>query len=184
MAMARQFGRLTQLGYVVRDLDRAMNYWIRTLGVGPFFVVSELVIPEIVYRGKTQPLTMSFAYSHSGGVQIELVAYSEQPSIFKEAIQQGLKGVHHLGYMVDDFAAAIRCAQAGGLEPIQSGTFGGTSFAYYDTGEAEAVAIIELTETSPAKLQRFETVRDAAENWDGLDPIRVTAPAKLGLRGK
>ena len=31
------FGEIRQLGYVVPDIEAAMDYWSRVLGVGPFF---------------------------------------------------------------------------------------------------------------------------------------------------
>ena len=35
--MSRHFGAIRQLGYVVPDIEAAMDYWSRTLGVGPWF---------------------------------------------------------------------------------------------------------------------------------------------------
>lgn len=180
---AGQFGRLTQLGYVVLDLEKAIRHWTEIMGVGPFFVLRELIVPEMWYRGNIRPMKMSVAYSHSGGVQIELVEFSEEPSIFKEAVEQSLKGVHHLGFMIDDFQSAVDFAESKGLERLQSGNFAGTSFAYYDTGDTEGVPIVELTEASAARWQRFNLIQEAAESWDGRDPIRIAEPAQLALRG-
>ena len=35
--MSRFFGEMRQLGYVVPDIEAAMDYWSRTLGVGPWY---------------------------------------------------------------------------------------------------------------------------------------------------
>lgn len=35
--MSRHLGAIRQLGYVVPDIEAAMDYWSRTLGVGPWY---------------------------------------------------------------------------------------------------------------------------------------------------
>ena len=35
--MSKFFGEIRQLGYVVNDIEAAMDYWSKTLGVGPWF---------------------------------------------------------------------------------------------------------------------------------------------------
>ena len=35
--MSRFLGEIRQAGYVVDDIEAAMDYWSRVLGVGPFF---------------------------------------------------------------------------------------------------------------------------------------------------
>ncbi len=35
--MSKFFGEIRQLGYVVPDIEAAMDYWSKTLGVGPWF---------------------------------------------------------------------------------------------------------------------------------------------------
>ncbi len=39
--MSRVFSELRQLGYVVRDIEAAMQYWIEVNGVGPFFAIAQ-----------------------------------------------------------------------------------------------------------------------------------------------
>ena len=34
--MSRHFGAIRQLGYVVHDIEAAMDYWSKTLGGGPW----------------------------------------------------------------------------------------------------------------------------------------------------
>ena len=35
--MSRFLGEIRQLGYVVHDIEAAMDYWSSTLGVGPWY---------------------------------------------------------------------------------------------------------------------------------------------------
>ena len=35
--MSRIFGAIRQNGYVVRDIESAMQHWVEAIGVGPWF---------------------------------------------------------------------------------------------------------------------------------------------------
>jgi hypothetical protein len=48
----------------------------------------------------------------------------------------------------------------------------GTRFAYFETSGFPA-PIVEISEMTEATSAMATLVRDAAENWDGGDPIRV-----------
>ena len=49
--MSRVFGPMRQMGFVVRDMDRALKYWTGTLGIGPFFVVRRLPLEHLAELG-------------------------------------------------------------------------------------------------------------------------------------
>ena len=53
--MSRIFGEMRQIAFVVRDLEKALDYWTRTLGVGPFFVMRDVVPDNYRYRGRPVP---------------------------------------------------------------------------------------------------------------------------------
>lgn len=44
--MSRIFGPAWQNGYVVEDLDGAINHWVSVLGVGPFFKAPHLALED------------------------------------------------------------------------------------------------------------------------------------------
>ena len=46
--MSRLFGPLRQMGFVVRDIDRAMRHWIEVCGVGPWFVAEEITARRLL----------------------------------------------------------------------------------------------------------------------------------------
>ena len=50
--MSRFFGEIRQLGYVVPDIEAAMDYWSRALGVGPWFYNPQVPIVNYRYRGE------------------------------------------------------------------------------------------------------------------------------------
>ena len=40
--MSRLFGPLRQMGFVVRDIDKAMRHWIEVCGIGPWYIAEKL----------------------------------------------------------------------------------------------------------------------------------------------
>ena len=49
------FGEIRQLGYVVPDIEAAMDYWSRVLGVGPFFYAPRVPVEKFTYKGEPRP---------------------------------------------------------------------------------------------------------------------------------
>ena len=49
--MSRIFGDIRQNGYVVRDIEAAMQHWTEVLGVGPFFYFEDVPIADFTYKG-------------------------------------------------------------------------------------------------------------------------------------
>ena len=71
--MSRFLGEIRQLGYVVHDIEAAMDYWSRTLGVGPWFYNPKVPIENYRYRGESHQPHNSVALANSGFVQVELI---------------------------------------------------------------------------------------------------------------
>ena len=66
--MSRTFGKIAQIGYVVRDIDDAMDNWVKH-GVGPWFYVDRVQTDYFRYRGVDSDMQMSVALANSGDVQ-------------------------------------------------------------------------------------------------------------------
>ena len=165
-------GNIRQIGYVVPDLDAALADWVR-LGVGPWFVIRGLP-QRVTYRGAPCEVTLSLALANSGDLQIEVITqHDDTPSVFTEFLdaQGPAGGFHQLAYWTEDFEATMAGIEEAGWPVVWSGgEDGGVRFAYAEppTG-ATIIEIMELTEAS-AGMATF--VRQAAEDWDGTDPIR------------
>src|SRR5690606_38970906 len=71
--MSSLFGEIRQLGYVVRDIEAAMAFWSRTLGVGPWYYNPRVPIENYRYRGEAHEPHNSVALANSGFVQVELI---------------------------------------------------------------------------------------------------------------
>ncbi|OBG13635.1 glyoxalase [Mycolicibacterium celeriflavum] len=165
-------GPIRQIGYVVTDIDRAIESWLE-LGVGPWFVMRNLTLAAR-YRGEPCEITQSLALSNSGDMQLELIQqHSEAPSIFTEFLDASGEGFHQFAYWATDFEETMKAVARAGWPVVWSGGEDvGTRFAYVEppSSPAQVIEIMELNEVTSGMAQ---FVRDAAENWDGSEPIRV-----------
>lgn len=167
-------GRVRQNGYVVRDLDAALRHWTVTLGIGPWFTMRHLMLEPSVYRGAAVSTEISIAVANTGDLQIELIeAHGTSPSCYREFLDAGHEGLHHLAWWTDEYDVTLERAEAAGWGIIQSGDLLGTRFCYFDT-ETHPGMIAELMELTDASRWLATHVREAAADWDGAaDPVRT-----------
>jgi methylmalonyl-CoA/ethylmalonyl-CoA epimerase len=125
--------RLGQVGILVKDMDKTIEYYERTLGIGPWAVfVGEPAWCREACGEVT--LTGKIAMAQVGSVQIELIL--EGRSVYADLLGEG-EGLHHLGFFVRDIDRRLSAAKNAGIEVIQHGLLeqmGLTiEYAYLDT---------------------------------------------------
>lgn len=171
--MSRLFGEIRQLGYVVHDIEAAMDHWSRVLGVGPWFYNPRVPIRNFTYRGERHEPHNSVALANSGPLQVELIqTRNDVPSMYRDFLRAGRTGLQHVAYWTEDFDADLARVAAHGLVPVMSGEVGERGrFVYFDT-ELHPGSVIELSEVAGPKGRMFRMIREASEHWDGRDPVR------------
>ena len=171
--MSRFFGEIRQLGYVVPDIEAAMDYWTRELGVGPFFYNPRVPIENYRYKGESYEPHNSVALANSGALQVELIqCRNAVPSMYKDFTDAGHSGLQHVAYWTSDYDADLARLTAEGFKPVMSGEVGTRGrFVYFDTYYHPGT-VIELYEVAGPKGEMFRLIREASEGWDGSDPVR------------
>ncbi|VTU26113.1 hypothetical protein SRS16CHR_03793 [Variovorax sp. SRS16] len=171
--MSRFFGEIRQLGYVVPDIEAAMDYWSRTLGVGPWFYNPKVPIVNYRYRGEEHAPHNSVALANSGFVQVELIqTRNDVPSMYRDFQQAGRTGLQHVAYWTSNYDADLERLLRQGFQPVMSGEVGERGrFVYFDT-EYHPGTVIELSEVAGPKGRMFDLIRQSSEGWDGADPVR------------
>lgn len=172
--MSRHFGAIRQLGYVVPDIEEAMAYWSKTLGVGPWFYNPRVPIVNYRYRGEAYEPHNSVALANSGYVQVELIqTCNDVPSMYRDFQQAGRTGLQHIAYWTSDYDADLARLLKEGFQPVMSGEVGERGrFVYFDT-EYHPGTVIELSEVAGPKGRMFDLIRSESESWDGTtDPVR------------
>ena len=171
--MSQHFGQIRQLGYVVKDIEAAMDYWSKTLGVGPWYYNPKVPIKNYRYRGESYEPHNSVALANSGFVQVELIqCRNDVPSMYRDFLQAGHTGLQHIAYWTDNYDADLARLEKQGFKPVMSGEVGERGrFIYFDT-EYHPGTVIELSEVAGPKGKMFDLIRAASEGWDGSMPVR------------
>jgi len=166
-------GPIRQNAYIVSDLRDGIERWL-SIGIGPWMVLPSFRQVDSEYRGQATAPVVSIAFANSGPLQIELIQQEdESPSIYKEFTDGGGTGFHHVAFWSEDFDATMAAATAAGWPVVHHGTGGGIAkFAYLDARGMPAT-VVEVMELNATTMWMTTMVREAAQGWDGHDPIRT-----------
>ena len=171
--MSRHLGEIRQLGYVVPDIEAAMDHWSRVMGVGPFFYNPRVPIEGYHYGGQAFEVENSVALANSGFVQVELIqTRNDAPSMYRDFMQRGHMGLQHVAYWTRTFDDDLARMLALGFDVQMEGCVGVNGRFVYFAQEAHPGTVIELSEVLGPKGRMFDTIRAASQGWDGSDPVR------------
>lgn len=171
--MSRFLGPIRQLGFVVPDIEAAMQHWSEVMGVGPFFYNPRVPIEEYTFDGQRYEPHNSVALANAGYIQIELIqCRNDVPSCYKEFTDAGHSGLQHTAYWTEDYDRDLAVMQDEGFRVRMSGCVGENGrFAYFDR-ETHPGTCIELSEVKGPKGRMFDMIRAASEGWNGSDGVR------------
>jgi hypothetical protein len=164
-----------QNAWVVDDVEAAMRRWTETLGVGPFFVGDyTALLTDTTYRGKPSPLSMKIAIAQAGPVQIELIEpTTDGPTAYRDTVPAGREAFHHMCTWSHDWDADQAYYESRGCPLVSAGRLAhnGMRFGYFDT-TAQLGCMVELFEWHQAGADGFAGIAEAAQGWDGSEPVR------------
>ena len=110
------FGPVHQLGFVVENLDAAIDFYTPIFGT--FADRQEHRFDNMIFRGRRIAGCMQLAFAHCGGLEIELIEVSEGYTIHSEFLKKHAPGLHHLCFKVPDFEQALQRAAVLGYQPV------------------------------------------------------------------
>ena len=171
MNLIAELGPIRQLAWVPDNFEAGLDYWINTMGVGPFHLIDDVKISNPIFNGAPSEAKIGLALSYWGDMQIELVRqYNGAPSIYETQPYKGTSGLHHVCLFVDDVGHAIKVVEsAGGKIIFSGGTKEGDMF-YAFMGEGHP--LVEVIHLGPNRAASFKRMKQACADWDGSDPIR------------
>ncbi len=167
-----KLGPVRQIGYVVRDIEKAMQEWVQ-LGVGPWFYTEKAPVEDFQYMGSPSDVSMSVALTHSGYIQVELIQQrNDAPSLYLDFLESNGQGLQHVSHWVEDFDEKCKVLLDLGYAVGHSGNIGPNGrFAYFVKDDLQGT-VLEVSEVSGFKGDFFKAIADICMNWDGSDPIR------------
>lgn len=124
---------VSQVGIVVRDIEKTVALYYSTFGIGPFAIVPEVKFEGVILRGSPINAKIKVAFAQSGPLQIELIQPLEGENIYTEFLDTRGEGLHHLGFQVDDFDSMLAEFKSKDIEPVFWLNLGWMAFAYLNT---------------------------------------------------
>lgn len=121
---------LSQVGVVVRDVQRSADLLQTMLGLGPF-TVYEFTPDRQWLRGIPGSITLRQGKVMMGAIELELMQPLAGESLVHEHLEQFGEGLHHLGFNVRDYDAMHAHMETQGFVPLMWAesfvpTYGGT----------------------------------------------------------
>jgi catechol 2,3-dioxygenase-like lactoylglutathione lyase family enzyme len=167
-------GKVRQMGIVVRSVPRAVEFYAKTFGIGPWYR-PKFSSQEHYHEGERPvQFDLDLAIAFAGKIQYEIIEHKGgDRNIYCDHIEKHGEGIHHLGFYVNDFERRLAAYREAGIGVLQAGvlTSGGkgggskTKYAYLDTRAIGGV-IFEIIET------RFLTMDiQMSPFWFGLGAI-------------
>jgi methylmalonyl-CoA/ethylmalonyl-CoA epimerase len=143
---------LTQVGIVVRDIEKSAKAFAAAFGIeAPAWSwTGGFDKAQTQYRGGPSPARAKLAFMRFGSLDIELIEPDENPSTWREFLDERGEGVHHLAIEIEGMKDHVARAGAAGMELLQKGEYPGGRYAYLDaTGDLKVV--MELLENDAKK---------------------------------
>jgi methylmalonyl-CoA/ethylmalonyl-CoA epimerase len=110
-------GALNHIGVVVKDIEKAAEFYAATFGLGPF-TIDTYSLENVSYRGKPASAKMKAAFAFSGDFMIELVEVIEGETPHTEFFNAKGEGVQHLAFPVQDMETSLARLAEQGIVPI------------------------------------------------------------------
>ena len=134
---------VSHVALVVNDIEKAVEYYTSTLGIGPF-QIHEIALEGVLLYGKPVETRLKVASTRSGQVEIELIQPVEGDNPYTEFLISKGEGLHHLAFKVGDLDGIAAEWAKEGIRPFFSQEYPGIAkFAYFNTDKIGGV-IVEL----------------------------------------
>jgi methylmalonyl-CoA/ethylmalonyl-CoA epimerase len=145
-----------QIGVVVADMDKAVDYYSSLFGIGPF-TVYEFRPEKHWYKEKASPLRLILGKAMWGNIELELLQHVEGKALHKEFLETHGEGLQHLGFLVPNYEETFDKLVKAGFAPLMRAetyveTYGGNyKGCYFDTRRVGGV-IFEIAWKSWVKI--------------------------------
>lgn len=128
----------SQIGVVVRDVDRSARHYAALLGIGPF-TIYEFAPQNHWYLEEPSPVKFKMGKAMWGLLELELLQPLEGRSLHAEFLASHGEGLQHLGIHVQDYDGVCHRMRKEGFQPLmRAETFvetyqGHLRACYFDT---------------------------------------------------
>jgi hypothetical protein len=163
--------------YVVEDIETTVSRLVDQLGAGPFFLIENVPLENVLSRGQPAEFVHNSAFGYCGDGAIELI---ETVRLAPARVERGFSAprprIQHVAYVVPSTEVVdLRSAlDERGLTQYLSTWLGQVETTLHDASAALGHDI-EIHADNEGLQGFFGMVRDAADGWDGSEPLRPVA---------
>lgn len=163
---------IVHVGHSVANLERAVDFLVRSFGAGPFFHMPDIRIPQLDDAdGRPVVWEHSAAFGAWGGVVVELQQVDKlEPAGAFGATYERSTGFNHVAYAVDDLGAEDARLQELGFDVLFKAVNGPHHSNLYDAPLLGHT--IEVHQAFPLFFEFHASIVQAAEGWDGSEALR------------
>jgi hypothetical protein len=174
LGFGQRTGQVIQMAYVVEDVHKAIDWWTRNAKAGPWFVLPHFLGEHQFYLGAPSTADVTIAMGFAGHMQIELIQpLDENPSVYRDAINERGYGFHHVGVAFDDAEAELAGFEARGYRmDFRARVPTGGDVLYLKAPDSTAPGYVELIPATAGMDTLFTKYWQASLDWDGRDPTR------------
>ncbi|MFX0039291.1 MAG: VOC family protein [Promethearchaeota archaeon] len=148
------FGKLKidQLGFIYKDIVKQAKIMENIFGFSKF-IFGNPSTSNIQYRGRKSQITRQLAFSRLKSTQIEFIKWINGDCLFKEFLDQGKEGLHHIAFYIENTDYYIKEFEKSGIGVLQAGESFNTRVTYMDTEKVFGF-FVELLEKTGRKKKK------------------------------
>ncbi|MHA1683371.1 MAG: VOC family protein [Promethearchaeota archaeon] len=136
---------ITQIAIVVNDIEKSSQDFADVFGVAKpaWHRTAPVDESHAEYRGKPTAGRAKLAFFKFKNITLERIEPGENPSTWREVLDERGEGIHHIAFNVKEQDDKIAYFESKGMKLVQKGNFEGGCYAYID-GMEKLKMIIEL----------------------------------------
>jgi len=143
---------ICQVGIIVHDIERTARKYCEVFGFEMPQIVETAGYAQskTTYNGQPSEATAKLAFFNAGQITIELIEPDDQPSVWREFLEQHGEGIHHIAFQVKDTEAVTGFLAEHDAGIAQQGLYsdGSGVYTYVDTAPLLGT-MFELLESFP-----------------------------------
>jgi catechol 2,3-dioxygenase-like lactoylglutathione lyase family enzyme len=146
---------IVQIGIVVHDIEASARHLCALFGcdMPPIRQTAGHAQAETTFNGQPSEATAKLAFFDAGQLQIELIQPDEQPSTWRNHLDDKGESVHHIAFKVRDTGETVQRLESLGIPMVQQGLFSNRDGVYTYLDSVPQIGVtLEL-------LESFGTVR-------------------------
>ena len=109
--------QVSQIGFVVNDMNKAIQYYSSIFGIGPF-TLYEFVPEEHWFMEEPSHIKLMMGKATWGNLELELIKPLEGKSFHKEFLEAHGEGVQHFGFFVSNYDEMFEKFKTAGFRPV------------------------------------------------------------------